>query len=310
MSNRLTVFPWLGCDKPYSENRLLGSLNLQIFSMLTCRRRSLLFLLVSFACCTSIADSATYSITVDEGTDAHVTKPEECDADISNGAGDLIEGGVRYRGKCEGAGIAPKIEEEDGIRYLKFATNPSYQGKTKTRSELALTNEWFPFGDAVYIGFRIKLPGEVDKTDAFFYMMQFWQCSPAAPIAGVRISRGHSHRVNFMTRGDASASSMAAYDLGPDTWASFVIKAIVDPTGEKGRFSVWNDPTEKPKVYRGSYGYARNGTCRGREEPPQGFRIKFGIYKGNETNKLYEVNYDEIRIGTTFDSVSPWAESG
>jgi hypothetical protein len=97
---------------------------------------------------------------------------------------------------------------------------------------------------------------------------------------------------------------MATYDLSPDAWTSFVIEATVDPTGEKGSFVVWNNPKDKPNVYKGSYGYAKSGTCRGQIEPPQRFRIKFGIYKDNESNKLYEVDYDDIRIGNSIDSVS------
>jgi hypothetical protein len=256
--------------------------------------------------CALAENGTTYSITLEEGTDASVKSPEKCNADIRNGGGDLVEAGVRYRGKCEGAGMAPKIEKKGGVQYLKFATDPSYQGQSKTRSELALTHTWFPFGEPVYISFRIKVPKEVDKTAEFFYMMQFWQCSGASPIAGLRMSRGHSHRVNFMTRGDSRAASMATYDLSPDTWTSFVIGAVVDPNGGKGKFIVWNNPGDKPEEYNGLYGYAESGTCRDGTKPPQKFRIKFGIYKGNEKSKRYEVHYDDIRIGNRFASVSPW----
>jgi hypothetical protein len=259
--------------------------------------------------CAFAANGTAYSVTLDEGTGASIKSPEKCNADIGNGGGDLVEAGVRYRGKCEGAGIAPVIENKGGMRYLKFATDPWYRGKTRTRSELALTTEWFPFGKPVYMGFRIRVPGEVDKTDAFFYMMQFWQCASASPVAGLRMSRGYSHRVNFMTRGHSRAASMATYDLDPNTWTSFVIKAIVDPGGKKGSFVVWKNPGEKPEQYNGPYGYAESGACRDRTEPPQKFRIKFGIYKGNEDNKRYEVHYDDVRIGNSFDSVSPWVNA-
>lgn len=252
------------------------------------------------------AERATYAITLEEG--ASVGKPEECTSDISNGGGDLVEGRVRYRGKCEGAGIAPQIVQKGGTRYLKFATDPAYQGQTRTRSELALTGRWFQFGEPVYIGFRIQIPQGAAKTRDFFYVMQFWQCSGAAPIAGIRIRRGHSHRINFMTRGDSRAASMATYELNPDTWTSFVVKAVVDPGGGRGSFAVWHDPDVEPEVYRGPYGYSKNGTCRNRIRQPQRFRIKFGLYKGNESRKRYEVDYDDIRIGNSFDSVSPWTQ--
>ena len=276
-------------------------------AMLLYLLRLSIFLLLLCNSCASVENEFTYSITLDEGTEASVQSPDKCNADIGNGGGDLVEEGVRFRGKCEGAGISPKIEKKGGVRYLKFAADRSYRGNTKTRSELALTRKWFPFGKPVYIGFRIRLPEEVDKTNDFFYIMQFWQCSSASPIAGVRMSRGRSHRVNFMTRGDSRAASMATYDLGPGVWTSFVIKAIVDPSGEQGRFVVWDNAEQKPKVYKGPYGYAKIGTCRDRTETPQRFRIKFGIYKGNENNKRYEVHYDDVRIGNSFNNVSPWA---
>lgn len=272
----------------------------------------LLFLSFPFWSEVAIAaeSAATWSITAEEAADAVVERPERCNADIRNGGGDLVEAGVRFRGKCEGAGIAPSIEKTGSARYLRFATDPSYRGGSKTRSELALTRKWFPFGEPVYIGFRLKVPEETDRTDAFFYLLQFWQCPSAAPIAGVRMNRGHSHRVNFMTRGDSRAASMAAYDLEPGGWSSFVIRAVVDPSGKNGSFKVWNDPDTKPRGYQGSYGYGRDGVCEGQSEPRQQFRIKFGIYKGAESNRLYRVDYDDIRIGSSFDAVSPWTDSG
>jgi Polysaccharide lyase len=293
----------------FVENESRLTLNLPVFDLPISCKRVLLLLLGLCASCTSTAPTGIYSITLDEGTRAFVKRPNECGPDMRNGGGDLVEGRVMYQGKCEGAGVAPAIYEKDGIRYLKFATDPSYQGKTKTRSELALTGRWFPFGEPVYVGFRTRIPKEADRTQAFFYMMQFWQCAGASPIGGVRISRGYSHRVNFMTRSDSRAASMATYDLSPDSWTSFVIKVSVDPGGKKGSFAVWNDPEDDPRAYNGPYGYAEEGRCKDEIEPPQRFRIKFGIYKGNENNKLYEVDYDDIRIGNTFDAVSPWKAS-
>lgn len=267
-------------------------------------------LLVICGSCKSTDGETIYSITLDEDTDASIKRPELCDIDIGNGGGDLVAAGVRYRGKCDGAGLAPKIEIDGVERYLKFATDPGYQDevrdKNRTRTELALTSKWFAFGEPVFVGFRIRVPKGTDETNAFFYLMQFWQCAGAAPIAGVRMRRGYSHTVNFMTRGDSRAASMGTYDLRPDSWASFVIKATVDPTGENGSFLVWNDPNGEPRRFNGAYGHAKRGTCDNLVEPPQRFRLKFGIYKGTEVNKQYEVNYDDIRIGSGFDAVSPW----
>ena len=102
---------------------------------------------------------------------------------------------------------------------------------------------------------------------------------------------------------------MARYDLSPDTWTSFVIQATVDPTGENARFLVWSDPNHEPREFTGAYGLGKYGACGDEAEPPQRFRFKFGIYKRTERNKRYEVNYDDIRIGGSFDAVSPWAKA-
>ena len=67
-----------------------------------------------------------------------------------------------------------------------------------------------------------------------------------------------------------------------------------------------NDPNREPEKFSGPYGYAEIGTCQEGVQPPQHFRLKFGIYKGTERNRRHEVNYDDIRIGSSFDAVSPW----
>jgi len=201
------------------------------------------------------------------------------------------------------------ILKEGGVRFLEFATDPGRQGENRTGTELALTSHWFDFGEPVYIGFRLRIPRDVDETNAFFYLMQFWQCAGASPLAGIRMSRGYSHRINFMTRGDSRAASMATYELGPDTWNTFVIKVKGDPTGENSSFRVGNDPDQEPAGFSGAYGYAEKGTCNDRVEPLQRFRLKFGIYKGSENGKQFKVNYDDLRIGNSFDAVSPWMTS-
>ena len=274
-------------------------------SVLTwCQRFLLLFILSDS--CVSDESVASFAITAEDEAGASVHQPEKCSADIRNGGGDLLEAGVRYRGKCEGAGLAPSIEGKTGQRYLRFATDPSFQQQKRSRSELALTGSWFPFGEPFYMGFRVKIPARADSTNVFFYLLQFWQCAGASPIAGVRINRGYSHRINFMTRGDTRAASMKTYDLSPGVWAPFVIRAIVDPSGKNGSFDVWHDPDEAPAVYRGPFGYGVSGKCAKLGEARQEFRIKFGIYKGGERNSVFEVDYDDIRIGSNFEIVSPW----
>lgn len=99
---------------------------------------------------------------------------------------------------------------------------------------------------------------------------------------------------------------MATFDLTPDVWTSFVIKAAVDPSGNNGSFLVWDNPDGKPRAFNGPYGYSAGGKCGDRKQSSQQFRLKFGIYKGTEPNRRHEVDFDNIRIGSSFDAVSPW----
>ncbi len=248
-----------------------------------------------------------YAITLDNNSEAYIKKKDKCNGDISNGGGDFVEHNFQLRGKCGGAGLAPDIiKDQLGDRFIQFSTDPTYKGKTKTRTELALTRQWFSFHKPMFIGFKLQIPTDSDVTNEFFYLMQFWQCAPNSPIAGIRLDRGTSHTINFMTRGDSRAASMAKYSLKPGEWHSFILKATVDPTGKAGEFSVWDSPDKPPKIFNGAFGYAKKN-CKGLKDIPQRFRLKFGIYKGNENDQIYKVGYDDIRIGDTFEDVSPWS---
>lgn len=250
-----------------------------------------------------------YAVSAEESDGAFIETPHNCAQQIGSG-GNLFESGIRYLGKCQGAGLTPEISgTHNHQKYLKFHTEPSYTGTDKTRTELAVTDRMFPFRENFYIGFRLMIPDDVSITEDFFYLMQLWQCSGAGPIAGVRMSRGESHKINFMTSGDSTPAGrgIGGMELIPNMWHRFIIKVNVNPRNGDGEFVVWKDE-EAGKLYdvNRSYGYYNIGTCAQGERPPQHFRIKFGIYKGNEPNKYFETRFDDIRIGDTYQSVKPW----
>jgi len=257
----------------------------------------------------SISFAGSYSITLDDPQGSEITSSQACSDKIGRG-GNLVEGSDYYLGKCEGSGLSPQINGKAQGRYLEFSNNHNYKGGIKTRSELALTEEYFPFNERKYIGFKIQIPHGVSSTDDFFYLMQFWQCSPASPIAGIRVSRGdgNSHNINFMTRNDSSSKTLGYYSLTPGAWHSVII--MIDPSSRsrygKGEMKVWIDQNGKALTYEGNIGYNNLGTCEKNKYPPQHYRLKFGIYKGDEPGRKFNVRYDDIRIGSTYSSVKPW----
>lgn len=257
-------------------------------------------------CHTSTAE-VFYYISSESVRDASISSPEECSSSIGAG-GNLIENGKTFAGKCEGAGLAPKISgPRDLAKYIQFTNDSNYSGGSTTRSELAITSEYFPFNEVLYVGFNLMIPANVDYTDEFFYLMQLWQCSPASPIAGIRLSRGagNSHTINFMTRGDYREGSFATHHLAPGAWHSVILQYTVNPRNGDGKVALWLDHNGTPIVENTSYGFFNVGVCSPRVRPPQHFRIKFGMYKGDEPGRKFDVRIDNFRVGNTYNSVKP-----
>lgn len=229
-----------------------------------------------------------------------------CNSDISNGGGDLLENAQVFRGKCEGSGNAPSIVKDfDGQLFLKFFTSKASKKDPKTRTELAITDKWYKYEEPVFISFRVRIPENASITNDFFYLMQFWQPGGGAPLAGVRVKRGTERSINFMTRGDERARSMATFDLAINEWKYFVIKSVVNPLGEGGEFTVWDEPGLPVNSYFGRFGYS-NPELPKKSKLRKRFRVKFGIYKGVEINKQFEVHFDDLIIADSFEKVNPW----
>lgn len=234
--------------------------------------------------------------------DARIENPNLC-SDIMGAGGNYRETQFSLQGKCEGAGLAPQIVgSKEFLRHMVFRTNPSIRS-AKDRTELAFANRYIPFDQTTYIGLRLMIPAGASVTNDFFYLLQLWQCSPASPIAGIRISRGSSHKLDFLMRGDSADRTAVSYDLHPDVWHAFVIRIVANSTG--GSMKIWSD-NRLVGEWRGPIGFNAIGKCLAGQRPPQHFRPKFGIYKGNEPGRAFEARFDDVRIGDTFTSVVPW----
>ncbi len=232
-----------------------------------------------------------------------VVDGKKCRADIGAGS-NLTDGNARLYGKCEGAVLDPTvITSPNGNQYISFSTIPGLTA-LKDRSELA-TPAMYPFREDHFIGLRLLIPDNVDSTDEFYYILQLWQCSPQVPIFGIRVTRGTSHTINFTKSGDGQLPrSFASMDLKPGIWHSLIVKVNVVPENGNGEIDIW-DHEGLVATWRGSFGYLEDNACGDAMSPRQSFRLKFGIYKGNEPSKSFRVLFDEIRMGKSFKDLKP-----
>ncbi|MCC6137240.1 MAG: heparin lyase I family protein [Bdellovibrionaceae bacterium] len=190
------------------------------------------------------------------------------------------------------ASLPPEIVQSTS-KYVSFKLDPSIVHTEKDRTELAYTKEYFPFGKTIHIGFDFMLPEDASETNDFFYVLQLWQGNGYGPIAGVRIKRGTSHYLQFITANDLERKTRVGYELTPNKWHHFVISLRADATGA-GSFVVRADGKEIGR-YSGPIGHLAL-------DPH--FRVKFGIYKGHEQDRYFEVNYDNLRIANRYRFVN------
>jgi len=225
-----------------------------------------------------------------------IVSPAAC-GDLIGAGGNYVEGSTRLSGKCSNAGISPRIVNENGDSHIQFGTNGATGNGANDRSELAHTT-MYPFGTKLFIGYEFRLPANYPARGGTFYGLQLWQCSPASPIAGMRLSAtSGATPVDFMTRynnvGDVKTHN---YVLQPNRWHRFVIAAKPAVNGT-GTFQVWADGQDLG-TWQGNFGIPNNPAC-----PPE-YRIKWGIYKTSQPGAQFRVDYKNFRIGTTFEAVN------
>ena len=236
---------------------------------------------------------------------AQIQRPSECGSRIGAG-GNLLDSGTRWAGKCQNGGMSPRIEREGVNHFLRFISfTPARGAGSRDRTELALTSYNFNFHKNYYFSFDLRIPEGVDRVDEMFYPLQFWQCAPRSPIAGIRVSRGHSHRINFMTRGDnhdRRGFNWGSVDLKPRQWHRIRMMLNVAPRRGQGKFKAWVDGQLIADVST-SFGHFTSDACNNPGRPPQHYRLKFGIYKSGEPGKRFIVDIDDLKIGETSRSV-------
>lgn len=233
---------------------------------------------------------------------ASVSSPEDCDLVMGSG-GNFTEGRYELRGKCNGAGLSPRlVYDPTRSHFLSFTINPEKSvAGVRDRAELAFVRRYFPFFEQLFIGFRLMIPEGVDATEEFFYALQLWQCAGLPPIAGVRVQRGTSHTINFMTRGQRGGRSRAKFDMEPGRWHEFVLYMIAGPA-DGAVFGVFADDQLLVRS-QVPYGFGAANACGERRNEHQ-YRVKFGIYKGGEPGKRFSINYDDFTIANRYEPVA------
>lgn len=233
---------------------------------------------------------------------ASISLPESCSTKMGSGA-NFIEGSYELKGKCNGGGVSPRIEyDPTESHFLSFTVDPEQSvAGTRDRAELAYVRRYFPFNKQLFIGFRLMIPEGTDPTEEAFYALQLWQCAGKPPIAGVRVQRGTSHTINFMTRSHDGGRSRAKFELVPGEWHEFVLY-MIPGTADEALFDVFADG-ELLVQSRIPYGFDAADAC-GEKPNTYRYRVKFGIYKGGEPGKRFATNFDDLTIADRFESVA------
>jgi hypothetical protein len=224
-----------------------------------------------------------------------IVNPDQCSGLIGEG-GNYIENSKRLSGKCT-AGVKPpyiaKRSETD--RYVAFETTGEV-GDTSNRVELAHT-PYFAFSKKVYFSFDLMIPkGSPVWTESSLFPLQFWQCAPLSPIAGIRLKPNTSHTLTFFTRhqNNSTSATAAEFSMKPGAWHSFLMGVQPNPKG--GHIEIWADG-KMIADQRVAYGSDVTGQCHGvAGTPPQHSRIKFGIYTGM-TRTPIKIGYDNAAAG-------------
>lgn len=220
-----------------------------------------------------------------------------CSAVIGRG-GNLNVGKQVLLGKCEGNGQPVKVETgQAGGKTLSFSVKKGRVSK-KDRAELAAVQSRLNFNKDEFVGFEILIPKNSDITNSWFYMVQFWQGANHSPIAGLRMSRGYSHRAQLMFRGegDPKGTTATTINFEPGRWTKIGLALNFNPRGN----SCMTIYMEGKSPYRkcGQAGYTGKGV-------KPWYRLKFGIYKGSEPDKSFNVKFRNIKTGTSLKEIWP-----
>ncbi|WP_193814454.1 heparin lyase I family protein [Cyanobium sp. LEGE 06143] len=201
-------------------------------------------------------------------------------------------------GKYQGAFSPVSLREEGSNRFLSFSVNGRGNGQ-KDRAELTQQG-YFKAGRALQANFRMRIPKGSGVSDNSYYLMQLWQLGGKNPFVGLRMRRGESHKVDFITKtvkgGSRQLNKVAPFSFVPGQWHNFQMRFRFRPR----RNSTMRVVADGRQI--GSW-RGRAGTPNVQPIPNRGptpyYRFKFGIYKRNEPSAgTFTTHFDDMLVGT------------
>ncbi len=202
-------------------------------------------------------------------------------------------------GKYQGAFSPVSIAQEGSNRFLRFSVSGQGSGG-KDRAELSQQGYYRAGRRSLQANFRLRIPEGSGVSNNSFYLMQLWQLGGRNPFAGLRMRRGESHEVDFITKsangGSRQLNKVARFSFVPGQWHSFQMRFRFRP-GRNSTMSVAADG-----IQIGSW-RGRAGTPNVQPIPNRGptpyYRFKFGIYKRNEPSAgTFTTHFDDMLVGT------------
>lgn len=177
-----------------------------------------------------------------------------------------------------------------------YGVPPSNEVKDRVESILAMD---VPIEGTRYSAFDVRFPKDLASVaeDGWFLFHQWHQSSPESPPLALELKPGTnnvlmvSHR--YTAEDGRQRRRLRYHPLPLGQWVRFVVKWRFDPEGE-GEAVVWLDGAEVSS-YHGRLGFS-HVTDRLIDE-------KFGVYRSGALAPA-ELLYDNIRLGTTWDSVT------
>lgn len=227
-----------------------------------------------------------------------ITSPQECSEVLGAGGNVFTSSRKKLLGKCNGAGMPVRTGSERNNNFLLFSTALGVKSP-KDRTELALP-KYYKFGKDLYFSFDIRVPPNSPHTSEFLYVVQFWQCPGLSPIVGLRLTRGTSSQLALVVRGEGSSASsnnaaIARIPLGEAKWNQVALR--VRPGLEKsGSVEMWANG-QKVGKWQKTIGFNPGSACRNNPAVTS-YRVKFGIYKGNEPDRSHTFHFDNIILST------------
>lgn len=171
---------------------------------------------------------------------------------------------------------------------------------------------------ARYLGFDFMLDRQYETPRGWALHVQAWQCCGLNPPFAIFVvpspDKNSEVEFRFVVRDDREQTKSAATSAGKEVyrlkvprgeWNNMVIRmepSHNDDTRE-GRLAMWFNKSLKFD-YRGDWGYTPGQIARKRnKEMRPEMAIKVGIYRRRQATTQI-IYFDNIRYGTTYDSVA------